>query len=140
MRIMIQQFVGLTESAPIYDEKGKELIRHNPFSTMISRGEVTGQEIIPELLAELEETIKDQHGSTLKEFLLNQADTSKAIITSSDDAKLARAARLALMSTLATSHGALGTVNGAAKLKQRGGGTPDGSVAGTWLWDRPPGS
>jgi len=68
----------------IHDEKGKEIIRANPFSIMISRGDVTSQEIVPELLVELTETIKDQHGFTLKEFLLERADFRNKLLYATD--------------------------------------------------------
>lgn len=82
----------------LHDAEGKELIRHNPFSIMISRGEVTGQEIVPELLAELTQTIKDQHGSTLKEFLLERADFRNKLLYATDAGSMRMGGSLAEMS------------------------------------------
>ncbi len=60
---------GKTIKLALFDAKGKEIIRHNPLAIDISRDELRAKKIVPVLLEQLAETIKDQHGWTLKEFL-----------------------------------------------------------------------
>lgn len=68
----------------IYDNKGKELIRNNPFMLTISRGDKHGEDVVPLLLTDLEGTIKDYNGMTLKEFINMRVDYRNKLLYASD--------------------------------------------------------
>lgn len=68
----------------LYDGKGKELIRNNLLSIDIPRGDLTGKAVVPELLKDLTETISEQRGISLKQFLLDRADYRNKILYASD--------------------------------------------------------
>ncbi|MBC7103545.1 MAG: hypothetical protein H5U13_10070 [Parvibaculum sp.] len=69
----------------IRDKSGKELIRNNPFAVNISHGDDSNAEDVAKtLLADLSQTIVDQHGSTLRQFLTARADFRNLLLYASD--------------------------------------------------------
>ena len=68
----------------LLDEKGGELIRHNPFAIDISRDDVRAQDAVPLLLADLARTIEDQHGATLRQFLVARAEFRNHLLYATD--------------------------------------------------------
>lgn len=80
---------GKSIKLAIYGEKGEEIVRHTPLAVMISKGEIHGKDVIPELLNELEENIRGQRGLTLKQFLLERADYRNKLLYAGDAGSMA---------------------------------------------------
>lgn len=68
----------------IYGAKGEEIFRHTPLAVMISQGETQGGDVIPALLADLEENVRDHRNLTLKQFLLERADYRNKLLYATD--------------------------------------------------------
>ena len=68
----------------LLDNDGREIIRHDPFAIDISRGDQHGKNVVPDLLADLRETIRDQQGVGLKEYVLHRADFRNHLLYATD--------------------------------------------------------
>lgn len=75
---------GKEVQVAIYDNKGEEIIRSNPFMLTISRDDKHGEDVVPLLLADLKETIKNYNNMTLKEFISSRADYRNKLLYASD--------------------------------------------------------
>lgn len=68
----------------LYDDKGTEMIRSDPFAVDISRGEIRATEAVPLMLADLQEIIKSQLGGTLRQFLSARAEFRNHLLYATD--------------------------------------------------------
>ncbi|MET4115914.1 hypothetical protein ABIB85_005150 [Bradyrhizobium sp. JR1.5] len=75
---------GTSIKLSIYGAKGEEIFRHTPLAVMISQDETYGDDVIPSLLADLEENIRDSRNLTLKQFLLERADYRNKLLYATD--------------------------------------------------------
>ncbi|RVO43467.1 hypothetical protein CN093_03940 [Sinorhizobium meliloti] len=79
---------GKSIKLALYDESGKELLKADPLTVNVSRDDVASDKIPQGLLNDLAETVKQQHGATLREFLLYRADFRNQLLYASDAGSL----------------------------------------------------
>lgn len=72
----------------ILDEQNKELIRQNPLAIKLSHGEISSKDAVPLLLADFVKIVKDQHNTTVKEFLAERADFRNKLLYATDAAAM----------------------------------------------------
>lgn len=85
---------GTNIKLAIYGAKGEEIFRHTPLAVMVSQGETQGSDVIPALLADLEENVRDSRNLSLKEFLLERADYRNKLLYATDAGSMAMAETL----------------------------------------------
>lgn len=78
----------------ILDNKGEELIRHNPLAVAISGDAISDGEIVGSLLKDFKRLIEKQQKTTLKAFLLERADYRNKLLYASDAGSMEMRERL----------------------------------------------
>jgi hypothetical protein len=78
----------------ILDNKGEEIIRHNPLAVAISRDAISDGEIVGALLKDFKRLIERQQQTTLKAFLLERADYRNKLLYASDAGSMEMRERL----------------------------------------------
>lgn len=78
----------------LIDNDGKELIRHNPLATAISRDDLDDTEVVEAMLKDFSKLIDEQQGRTLRSFLLERADYRNKLLYASDAGSLEMGDRL----------------------------------------------
>lgn len=87
-------FDGKQIKLAILDDKGKEIIRHNPLATAITREGASDEEIVRGLLKEFTGLVQRQQKTSLKIFLLERADYRNKLLYASDAGSLEMGDRL----------------------------------------------
>jgi hypothetical protein len=72
----------------ILDDKGKEVIRHNPLAVAISRDDIPHEEIVDALLKEFSDLVERQQKTTLRAFLMERADYRNKLLYANDAGSL----------------------------------------------------
>jgi hypothetical protein len=72
----------------IMDAEGKEVFRHNPLAVDLTREGARGKEVVPLMLKDFEELVRDQHGLAVKEFLKKRAGFRDSLLYATDAASM----------------------------------------------------